>query len=100
MYYTIVDEDAAKEFHRWLERKLKDLSGGQRQRVSIGDNVLFGPNVQLYTATHPLDAESRRSGLEAGHPIDIGDDCWIGGGAIINPGVSIGPRSVIGPAVS
>lgn len=64
--------------------------------VTVGDNVLFGPGVQLYTATHPLDAETRRSGLEAGRPIAIGDDCWIGGGAIINPGVSIGSRSVIG----
>ncbi|WP_136253992.1 sugar O-acetyltransferase [Onishia niordana] len=64
--------------------------------VTIGDHVLLGPGVQLYTATHPLDAETRRAGLEAGRPIDIGDDCWIGGGAIINPGVSVGPRSVIG----
>ncbi len=64
--------------------------------VTIGDHVLFGPAVQLYTATHPLDAAARRSGLEAGRPIAIGDDCWIGGGAVINPGVSIGARSVIG----
>lgn len=65
-------------------------------RVTIGDNVLFGPNVQLYTATHPLDAQQRRSGLEAGHPITIGNDCWIGGSVIINPGVTVGERSVIG----
>ncbi|MDN3520161.1 sugar O-acetyltransferase [Halomonas ramblicola] len=64
--------------------------------VTIGDHVLFGPAVQLYTATHPLDAAARRSGLEAGRPIAIGDDCWLGGGAVINPGVSIGARSVIG----
>lgn len=64
--------------------------------VTIGDHVLFGPSVQLYTATHPLEAAARRSGLEAGRPIAIGDDCWIGGGAVINPGVSIGARSVIG----
>ncbi|MDR5858905.1 sugar O-acetyltransferase [Halomonas eurihalina] len=64
--------------------------------VTIGDNVLLGPGVQLYTATHPLDAKTRRSGQEAGRPIAIGDDCWLGGGAIINPGVSVGPRSVIG----
>lgn len=64
--------------------------------ATIGDNVLFGPNVQLYTATHPLNAEQRRNGLEAGQPISIGDDCWIGGGAILNPGISVGERSVIG----
>lgn len=64
--------------------------------VTIGNNVMLGPNVQLYTATHSLDAQHRRSGLEAGRPITIGDDCWIGGGAIINPGITIGARSVIG----
>jgi maltose O-acetyltransferase len=64
--------------------------------VTIGDRVLLGPAVQLYTATHPLDAASRRKGVEAGRPITLGDDCWIGGAVVINPGVSIGPRSVIG----
>ena len=64
--------------------------------VRIGDNVLFGPAVQVYTATHPLDAALRRSGIESGKPIVIGDDAWIGGGAILNPGVTIGARSVIG----
>lgn len=65
-------------------------------QVTIGNHVLFGPNVQVYTATHPLDAEQRRSGLEAARPISIGDDVWIGGGAILCPGVTIGARSVIG----
>ncbi|MCE9665312.1 sugar O-acetyltransferase [Halomonas sp. M5N1S17] len=64
--------------------------------VTIGNHVMFGPNVQVYTATHPLDAEQRRSGLEAAKPITIGDDVWIGGGAILCPGVTIGARSVIG----
>ena len=64
--------------------------------MRIGANVLFGPAVQIYTATHPLDADQRRAGLEAGKPIDIGDDVWIGGGAIVCPGVKIGKRSVIG----
>lgn len=64
--------------------------------VRIGHNVLFGPSVQIYTATHPLDASERRAGLEAGKPIEIGDDVWIGGGAIVCPGVRIGSRSVIG----
>lgn len=64
--------------------------------VTIGSNVLFAPGVQIYTATHPLNAEERRSGLELGQPIAIGDDVWIGGGAIVCPGVTIGARSVIG----
>lgn len=65
-------------------------------RVTIGDRVLMGPNVQIYAATHPLQASVRRQGLEAGKPVNIGDDVWIGGGAIICPGVTIGARSVIG----
>jgi maltose O-acetyltransferase len=64
--------------------------------VTIGSNVLFGPAVQIYTATHPLNAAERRAGLEFGLPISISDDVWIGGGAIICPGVTIGARSVIG----
>ena len=63
--------------------------------VKIGDNVFFAPGVQLYTATHPLDAIERRT-KEFAKSITIGDDCWIGGGAIICPGVSIGNRCVIG----
>lgn len=65
-------------------------------KVTIGDNVLFGPAVQVYTATHPMDPVERRSGLEYARPIRIGDDVWVGGGAIICPGVSIGRGSVIG----
>ncbi len=65
-------------------------------RVTIGDRVLFGPAVQLYTATHPLRARERRAGLESGRPIVIGDDAWIGGGAIVLPGVTIGAGAVIG----
>ncbi len=64
--------------------------------VAIGNHVLFGPGVQIYTATHPLDAAIRRSGLESAAPISIGDDVWIGGGAIVCPGVTIGARTVIG----
>ena len=64
--------------------------------VHIGSNVLFGPAVQVYTATHPLDWRVRREWLEAAQPIEIGSDVWLGGGAVINPGVSIGDRSVIG----
>ena len=64
-------------------------------RVRIGDYSLFGPAVQIYTATHPLNAEQRRR-EEFGKPIDIGSDVWVGGGAIILPGVRIGSRTVIG----
>ena len=64
--------------------------------VTIGSNVLVGPSVQIYTATHPLDSAERRSWLEAARPISIGSDVWIGGAAIICPGVTIGERSVIG----
>jgi maltose O-acetyltransferase len=65
-------------------------------RVEIGDRVLFGPNVQIYTATHPIDAATRRTGLEAGKPIRIGSDAWVGGSAVLCPGVNIGDRTVIG----
>lgn len=65
-------------------------------KVRIGDHVLCGPNVQIYTAGHPLDTEKRRAGLEFGKEITIGDDVWIGGSAIICPGVKIGSRSIIG----
>ena len=64
--------------------------------IRIGANVLFGPSVQIYTATHPLDAVERRKGLEAAKPVTIGDDCWIGGGVIISPGVTIGARCILG----
>jgi maltose O-acetyltransferase len=66
-------------------------------RVVIGDYTLFGPAVQIYTATHPMDAERRRK-QEFGKPITIGSDVWVGGGAILCPGVTIGSRSVIGAA--
>src|SRR3954463_16451005 len=64
-------------------------------QVRIGDYTLFGPAVQIYTATHPMNAELRRT-QEYAKPIEIGSDVWIGGGAIICPGVTIGSRSVIG----
>lgn len=64
--------------------------------VIIGSNVLFGPAVQVYTASHPMSASERRTGLEFARPVEIGSDVWVGGGAIICPGVRIGPGSVIG----
>jgi len=65
-------------------------------RVTIGSRTLFGPNVQIYTATHPLNHQERAAGLEYAKPIVIGEDVWVGGSAIICPGVSIGDRSVVG----
>jgi maltose O-acetyltransferase len=64
-------------------------------RVEVGDYTLFGPAVQIYTATHPMDPLLRRS-QEFGKPVRVGSDVWVGGGAILCPGVSIGSRSVIG----
>ncbi|WP_145368725.1 sugar O-acetyltransferase [Maioricimonas rarisocia] len=63
--------------------------------VRVGDFTLFGPAVQIYTATHPMDAQLRRT-QESGRPITIGRDVWVGGGAIICPGVTIGDETVIG----
>lgn len=63
--------------------------------VRIGSFTLFGPAVQIYAATHPMDAELRRT-RELGKPVTIGSDVWVGGGVIICPGVTIGSRTVIG----
>lgn len=64
--------------------------------VTVGDRVLFGPGVQLYTPVHPMNAAERRSGVEFGRPVTIGDDVWIGGNAVVCPGVTVGEGSVIG----
>ncbi|MEX2404042.1 MAG: sugar O-acetyltransferase [Balneolales bacterium] len=64
--------------------------------VTLGDNVLFGPGVQIYTVMHPENWEKRAAGLEFALPISIGANVWIGGAAIICPGIEIGDRSIIG----
>lgn len=64
--------------------------------IVIGDDCQLGPNVQLLTAYHPTEPEPRRAKLEAAAPITIGDNVWLGGGAIVLPGVTIGDDSVIG----
>lgn len=64
--------------------------------IKIGKNAMLAPNVQIYTAYHPIDPKLRISGIEYGSPVTIGDNVWIGGGAIINPGVNIGDNVVIG----
>lgn len=65
-------------------------------KVEIGNNVMLAPNVAIYTATHPIDAKERNTGLEYGKPVKIGNDVWIGGNVVINPGVTIGNNVVIG----
>lgn len=64
--------------------------------VTIGKNVLLGPRVSIYAASHPIDAGVRTSELEFGKPITICDNVWVGGNTVINPGVTIGKNSVIG----
>lgn len=64
--------------------------------VVIGDRVQFGPNVSIYTAGHDTSILSRRKFVEFGHPVFIGDDCWIGGNVTILPGVTIGEGCTIG----
>jgi len=65
-------------------------------KVKIGDNVMFAPNVAIYTAGHPVHPESRSSGYEYGISITIGSNVWVGGNTVINPGVTIGDNTVIG----
>ena len=64
--------------------------------IRLGQRCLIGPGVQLLTAVHPMDATERATGKEKGAGIEIGDDCWLGGGVIVCPGVKIGCRCVIG----
>ena len=64
--------------------------------VTIGNNVFIAPDVQIYTAQHPLDPDTRNQHIGSARPINIGDDVWIGGGSIILPGVNIGKGSTIG----
>jgi maltose O-acetyltransferase len=64
--------------------------------VTIGDFFFAGPGVHIYTATHDVDAQARRRDLEYGRSVEIGSDVWIGGGALILPGVRIGARTVVG----
>jgi maltose O-acetyltransferase len=65
-------------------------------RVAFGDRCLLGPGVHVYAATHPVDPAERAAGLEYGEPVSVGDDVWIGGRAVVNPGVSIGDNAVVG----
>jgi maltose O-acetyltransferase len=64
--------------------------------IMIGDDVQIGPNVQLLTPTHPIEPEPRRAKFEAAKPIVIGDNVWLGGGALVLPGVTVGENTVVG----
>ncbi|WP_434042735.1 sugar O-acetyltransferase [Sorangium cellulosum] len=64
--------------------------------ITLGDDVQIGPNVQLLTPTHPVEPEPRRQKWEAAKPIKIGNNVWLGGGAIVLPGVTIGDNTVVG----
>jgi len=64
--------------------------------VTIGDRTQIGPAVQIYAADHPRDPAQRRNGLECGRPVHIGRNVWIGGGAIIVPGITLGDNAVVG----
>lgn len=63
--------------------------------ITIGSDVQIGPNVQLLTPTHPMDADQRRAKWESAKPITIGDNVWLGGGVIVLPGVTIGDDTVV-----
>jgi maltose O-acetyltransferase len=65
-------------------------------RIDIGENCMVGPGVHIYTATHPLPASERIEGPEYGKPVTVGDNVWLGGRAILNPGVSVGDNAVVG----
>lgn len=65
-------------------------------KIVIGNNVMFGPRVCLYTATHPLDPKVRNTGIELGTKIEIGSNVWIGGNTVVNPGVTIGDNVIVG----
>lgn len=64
-------------------------------RVAFGDDCMLGPGVHVYTATHPLDAAERVVGEEYGKPVTVGDRVWVGGQAVLNPGVTVGDDSVV-----
>lgn len=63
--------------------------------VRMGNNCMLGPQVGIYTATHPLDPDERNRGRELGKAVTVGDNCWIGGHAVINPGVTLGNNVVV-----
>lgn len=82
----ILDEDV------FINANCTFLDGGG---IRIGSHTLIGPNCQLYTPLHPMNHLERRQPVERALPIEIGEDCWLGGGVVVCPGVRIGDRSII-----
>jgi maltose O-acetyltransferase len=64
-------------------------------RIDVGRNCKLGPGVHIYTATHPLGPDERRAGAEYGKPVTVGDNVWVGGNAVLNPGVTVGDDAVV-----
>lgn len=85
-----VNIHVSKNFYMNFDCVILDVA-----EVRIGDNCMISPQVGIYTATHPLNPDERNSGLEYGKPVTIGHNCWIGGHAIINPGVILGDNVVV-----
>ncbi|GAA1579569.1 sugar O-acetyltransferase [Dermacoccus profundi] len=83
-------DDRNRTFANW------NLTSLDVARVTIGDDVQLGPNVQLLTATHPLDPDQRRDKWEAAEPITLENNVWLGGGVLVCPGVTIGENTVVG----
>lgn len=79
--------------HVFVNANCTFLDGGY---ITIGAHTLVGPCVQIYTPHHPVDYIERRTPKEYAYPVTIGEDCWVGGGAVICPGVTIGDRCIIG----
>lgn len=79
--------------HVFVNANCTFLDGGY---ITIGAHTLVGPCVQIYTPQHPMNYIERRTSKEYAYPVIIGEDCWIGGGVIICPGVTIGDRCIIG----
>ena len=79
--------------HVFVNANCTFLDGGY---ITIGAHTLVGPGVQIYTPQHPFDYKERRSSKEYSYPVVIGEDCWLGGGCIVCPGVTIGDRCIIG----
>jgi maltose O-acetyltransferase len=79
--------------HVFLNYQCTILDGNE---VRLGDHVMIGPAVQIYTAAHPVEADARNRGWETAKPVTLEDNVWVGGGAIILPGVTVGRNAVIG----
>ncbi len=82
-------------FGKWVYANF-NLTLVDDTHIYVGDNTMFGPNVTIATAAHPIDPELRRRGLQYNLPVHIGKNCWLGAGTIVLPGVTIGDNVVIG----